>query len=1148
MRKVFSLCWLFAVLGASVASAQDAAGTIGGSILDPSGAAIPGAKVIITATERNQVVRTVKSDSSGTYFAPLIPVGVYSIKVEAAGFKSEDRKQVVLNVADDLKFNFKLQVGSASETIEVTADAASVELGSPASATTIEGQQITELALGTRNYESLVALMPGVASNAVDDLYVGNSLPSGAASTVPFSVNGQRNSSNNWMVDGADNVDRGSNQTLSTFPSVDAISQFKVERTAYTADTGRAGGASIAVVTRSGNKTFHGTAYEFFRNDALNANLWSNNANNVNVVDGKAKITPVRWNNFGFTIGGPIFIPGKFNKERNKTFFFYSQEWRKIINYATFNPTALPTTGMLTGNFIQPVCIQFTAPGGTCVLTGTQIAPSAFNPNSQAYIKDIYSKLPLLSGNTVSATTSIFAPVRNIYNSRQEMGRIDHQFNERFSIWGRFTIDDIPTTEAGGLFGQSTVPLMATTQTNSPGRGAVLHFVNTLTPTIFNDAYFNYSQSAILTVPQGLSARVNSPDINPQLAFPNPEGVVPTVSMTSGSSTNGAGPYTDYNRNYAWNDSVNWTKGKHAVRLGFTFNRYQKTENANSGQGNFGFTNAGAPTGTSAFQQSWANFLLGNVATFTQPSMDITPNVWASQSEAYVQDDYRFTPRLTLFYGIRWSYFGQPTDSGGLMDNFDPALYDRTKAPVINPATGTVVPGTTGWQTNGIIVGGKNSPFGDKISNDPWKNFAPRLGLAWDPTGEGKTAVRMGYGMFYDSTLFGTYEQNIFADPPFVSSVNYANASFSNVTAGTAGISPLGPNATSTLTLHATQIPNHIPYSQQWNLTLERRFGKGLVVTGAYVGSKGTHLLGIVDINEALPGAALAAGLHQANGSTIFTSTDQLHINAVRPYQGFGPINTVEAGFDSSYNSLQLQLRKSFGGAGTVGVSYTWSKVMTNAGNDRSNWPQNTYNWAAERAIAPFDRRQVMTANYIYTLRFFRDKNALVKSALYGWELSGIVTAYTGQPATISTSSVDPAGLGLLANGSIAIRPDQICDPNLGGPHQYGGSAQSSAQGLTWFNTKCTAAVPNGVVRPGNTGRYTVAGPGFFNWDASLYKNFALTKNERLKLQLRGETFNGLNWVNPAGFASTNNTSTVFGQISSFRAARRMQLGAKIIF
>ena len=485
----------------------------------------------------------------------------------------------------------------------------------------------------------------------------------------------------------------------------------------------------------------------------------------------------------------------------------------------------------------------------------------------------------------------------------------------------------------------------------------------------------------------------------------------------------------------------------------------------------------------------------------------------------------------------------------GCMNNFDPAVYNPANAPKIDPTTGNVVPGTSNWQTNGIIIGGKNSPFGSTISNNNDKDFAPRIGMAWDPIGDGKTSIRSGYGMFYDATLFGTYEQNIFANPPFVSSVTYSNTNFSNVTAGTAGINPLGPLATSVLTLHATQIPNLVPYSQQWNFSVQRRLPAGVVVEAAYVGSKGTHLLALVDINEAYPGVALAAGLHAAGSSTVFTTADSPHINAVRPYQGFGPINALETQFDSSYNSLQMQLHKNFGAAGLIGVAYTWSKVMTNSASDRSNTPQNTYNWGAERGPAGFDRAHVLTANYVYTLPFFKQAPALAKSALGGWELSGIVSAYTGQPSTVTTSSTDPAGQGILQNpANISARPDQICNGNVNAPHQYGGATQSAAQKLSWFNTACWAPVPQGVVRPGNTGRFTIWGPGFFNWDASLFKNFNLTGEGRVKLQLRAETFNGLNWVNPSGFASTNITSTVFGQINAFRAARRMQLGAKINF
>jgi hypothetical protein len=1066
-----------------------------------------------------------------------------------------------------------------TDTVEVKESAVQVELSSPASATTIEGTQVRELTLGTRNYESLMGLMPGVASNAVDDLYIGNSLPSGAASTIPYSVNGARNSSNNWTVDGADNVDRGSNLTLGTFPSVDAIAQFKVERSLYTADTGRAGGAQVNVVTKSGSSQFHGGVYEFFRNDALNANLWSNNANKVNLYDSAnpynncstnftstcfAKRTPVRWNDFGYTIGGPVYF-GNFNKDHNKLFFFFSQEWHYINNYTTFNPT-LPTTGMLAGNMIQPVCISAIASSGIACPTGsapvTQIPTSLINANSAAYIKDIIGKLPLPTGTTTTATTSVFVPVKNIFNARQEIGRVDYSFSEKFQLWGRFTIDDIPTTEAGGLFSQSSVPNMATTQTNSPGRGIVVHAVNMINPRMINDASFNFTDSAITTIPIGLTAKANSPDISPKEPFANPEGVIPSVTMTSGLSVNGAGPYSDYNRNYAFRDNLTWIHGHHTLALGYTVNRYQKTENANSGQGSFGFTTGGLPTGTTSFQQSWTNFLLGNVGTFTQPSQDVTPNVWAWQHEAWAQDDFKVNPRLTLSYGVRWSFFGQPTDKNGEMTNFDPATYSAAAAPKIDPTTGNVIPGTSNWQTNGIIIGGKNSPFGGKIANDSYKNFAPRIGIAWDPIGEGKTSVRAGYGLYYDSTLFGTYEQNIFVNPPFVASVNYANASFNDVTAGTAGVSPLSSAATSVLALDATQLPAKVPYMQQWSLNIQQRVASGTVLEVGYFGSKGTHLMGAYDQNEAYPGAAYAAGLHQANGLSAFTSTDENRINYVKPYQGFAGIRGLATAFDSNYNSLQISLHKSFGAAGLIGLAYTWSKMLTDNSSDRSNAPQNSYNWhEGEYGRATFDRTQILTVNYVYELPIFKHGRGLTHSTLGGWEFSGIVSTYTGQPSTVtgggltstlaSAGSVDAAGLGILSTGPASVRPDEVCNPNSGAAHTFASGLSTTptaaAGGPSWFNIACFQQVPNGVTRPGNTGRFTVQGPGYFNWDASLLKNFNLSKEGRWRAQVRGEASNILNWVNPSTI-SVATTSTTFGQVTAYRAARRIQLGLKINF
>src|SRR5215471_15006741 len=1146
--------------------AQDITGAIGGTVLDPSGAAVPRATVTLTNTDRNQVVRTVITDTNGVYSATFLPIGPYSVKAEAAGFKTATRTGIVLNVNDVLRINMTMEVGAVTESVEVKADAVQVELGTPADATTVEGTQVRELALGTRNFAQLVSLMPGVIDQTgVDELFPGASGANGTNTSIPYSVNGMRNSSNNWTVDGADNIDRGSNLLLGNFPSIDAIAQFKVERSSYTADTGRAGGGQINVVTRSGTSRFHGSLFEVFRNDALNANNWVNNANRVNVVnrtdpaaactglnyaDCFAKRTPLRWNDFGGNFGGPIYF-GRYNKDRNKTFFFYSEEVRRIIQYVNFNPT-WPTAGMTQGNFSQPVCITAITSAGIVCPAGstpvTSIPSNLFNPNSVAYLKDIWTKLPLSSTNTVAATTSQFFPDRTLLNFRQELIKVDHRFSDRFSVWGKFENDAIPTAEPVGLFSCNTAsPFTCTTHTNAPGRAYVFHAQNLIRPSLINDAGFNFTQRNILSVPAGLTAKVNATSVNPAEPFANTQGVVPNLAFTGGSTINGYGPYNDYNNNWTGFDNLNWIKGRHTFRFGFSTNRYNKTEN-NPGtpQGTFTFSNVGAPTGTSSFQQSFANFLLGNVTTFTQPSTDITPDVWSWQHEAYAQDDFKVSPRLTLYMGVRWSFFGQPIDSNGLMDNFDPALYSRAAAPTVNPANGSyVTPITvTNPPTTGIIIGGKNSPFGDKISNDSYKAFAPRLGLAWDPFGSGKTSIRAGYGVYYDSTLFGTYEQNIFANPPFVQSVNYANASFSNVAAGTVG------TITSPLTLHATQLPAKVPYAQQWNFSIQRQLPREAVLQVAYVGSKGTHLLGIVDINEAYPGAALAAGLHTvtATAPTIFTTADAPRINAVRPYYGYASINALETAFDSNYHSLQVSFRKNFRGAGLLNLSYTWSKNLTDNGSDRSNAPQNSYNWHdGEYGPYPGDRRQVFTLNYVYTVPIFKNGRGVPAHVLGGWELSGILSTYTGAPFTVTTSSVDPAGLGILSGGSQAsLRPDMVCDPNAAAPQQFGGSAQSSAQNLAWFNTSCFAPVPQGAVRPGNAGRGVIRGPGFFNLDASLIKNLKLT--EKLTTQFRGESFNTLNWVNPSGFASTNNTSTVFGQISSFRAPRRVQLALKFVF
>jgi len=1169
MRRFATLLVLAACFAAGMFG-QDITGTIEGMVLDPSGAVVPKAKVMVLNMDRNQVVRTVTTDGTGTYSAVLLPIGNYSVRAEATGFKTEVQMGIVLNVNDVLKINLTMQVGAVSETVEVSASAANVELSTPASEGTITGEQVRELSLATRNYEQLVSLMPGVSNqSAVDELFVGTTGASGTTSTIPYAVNGMRNSANNYTLDGADNVDRGSNQTLGSFPSIDGIAEFKVGRSTYTADQGRAGGAQINVVTKSGTSHYHGDLYEFFRNDALNANNWFNNANKVSLVDRKnsqtpctaanyqdcyAKQSPYRWNDFGGTVGGPVPL-GNYNREHNKTFFFFSEEARRIINYTTYTPT-LPTQGMLQGNFPQPVCITSLTVSSSITCQGspvTSIPSTMFNPNSAAYIKDIFSKVPLSSGNTLADTTVGVFPERIVLNYREELVKVDQRFNDKFAIFGKFSNDSIPTTEPGGLFSCSTFPGGCVTHTKSPGRNFVVHATNTIRPTLLNEAGFAFTRSEIISNPDGLTAKSKDPDINVKEPFTNTQGVVPNLAFTSGTTLAGYGPYKDYNRNYNFFDNVTWIKGRHTVRLGYTFNRYNKTENAASQQGTFTFSNQGLPTGTNNFMQSWANFLLGNVSSFSMPSTDITPDIIAWQHEAFAQDDFKVSPRLTVYYGVRWSFFGQPTDRNGELSNFDPALYSSANAPAINPANGNFVNPVPSNAANltqlalnsglGLIVAGKNSPFGDKIAPNSTHNFAPRIGVAYDPFGDGKTAIRAGWGIYYDSGLFGTYEQNIFANPPFVQSTSYSFVPFDNVTSGT----PTG-TISAPLGLHATQLPAQVPYSQQWNFTIEHNFAHNTLVSVAYVGSKGTHLLGIVDINEARPGAGVAAGLLPA-GTTIFTTATDARLNAVRPYYGWNYINALETAFDSNYHSLQATVRKDFRGAGSIWATYTWSKNLTDNGSDRSNAPQNTYNWhEGEYGPYPGDRSHILNVSYNYTIPIFKSSHGVVRQTLAGWQVSGIMSAYTGVPLTVTTSGVDPAGLGNLGSSAASGRPDMVCgNPQSGAPHQYAATLQAEGQSLNWFSPSCFAAVPQGVIRPGNSGRGNLRGPGFFNLDASVMKNFYLTESASKYLQFRTEMFNAFNWVNPNGL-STNNTSVTFGEVTSFRAPRRIQLALKLYF
>ena len=1111
------------VLSAASLFGQSTTGTIAGTVTDPSGSAIPGATVTITNLDQNRIIRQLTTEASGDYSAPLLPIGRYSLAVEAKGFKKSVQSEIVLNVNDKLTVNVPLQVGEVSQEVTVQESAVRVETQSAAQNTLVTGNQIRELSLNNRNFVQLMTLMPGVSNGSSDQIYVGVSNPSGESNTINYSINGARNSANNWMVDGADVEDRGSNLTLINYPSVDALSEFKIERSTYSAEFGRVGGGQVNVVTKSGTSAFHGDAYEFVRNNAFAANNTINNYNRVNVgPDSKAQVPPLHYNDFGWTLGGPIFVPGVYNRDKNKTFFFVSQEFRRVITYNTLQAFA-PTDAEKQGIFPNPICVQYT--NGACSQTATRI--TNVSPTAQAYLTDIFNRTP--SGR--AADNQLFSAAKNIFNFEQELYRLDQVINSKNTVFIRYLRDFIPTVEPYGLFGpQSGLPGVGTTSTNSPGHNWVARLDTTLTPTWVSQLGASYSYGAIISDPVGLAGSAVSPDVHPTLPFVSAVPRIPGLAFlnVSNSGVNSYGPYRDFNRNYQLFDNMTSIFGPHTLRYGGTWYSYQKTENAGGNNGLFTFTLPGPlVAGSTVYQQEFANFLLGQAGQFTQPSQDLKPDIRSISWETYLQDDWRAKPNFTLNVGLRYSYFGQPWDHRRELTNFNGGFYFPSQAPQL-AATGNKIPGT-GNPLNGILIQDQNSPYGNKVSNQQQLLFAPRVGFAWDPFNNGKTSIRSGYGIFYDTILYGVYEQNIFANPPYVSSVTILNTSLDNPLAGIPSVSA------SPLALHATPQVYQTPYTQQWSFDIQRELATNLMLDVAYVGTKGTHLPGIVDLNEAYPGVAYAAGLIPAGRR--FTSSTENVINLVRPYQGYNAINSIETWFNSNYNALQVYAVKRFSGESQISVSYTWSKNMTDNRSDRSSASQNTYNFhEGEYGRAQFDRKHIFTANYVYDLPLFRNQHGIVGHVLGGWEVSGIVNIMSGLPYNVTSGlGTDPAGLGFLGASSAGPRPDWACNPNVNAPHTY----------LQWFNTSCFSDVPAGLIRPGNAGRSILNGPGLIRFDFSLFKNFAIW--ERVNLQLRGEAFNVFNHPNPDTFNTTYG-SNAFGQISAFRDPRIIQIAAKLNF
>ena len=1057
------------------AYAQNTTGSIIGVVRDPAGGVIPGASVRATNTGTRAVFQTV-TNAEGQYAIRTIPIGLYDLAIEAAGFKRFETTAIRVQVDELARVDAELSIGAPTESVTVAGEVVSVDTETATLKSVVDQRRIEQLPLNGRNATQLMRLIVGVIADPRADVTSGTTYPG----ITPVSVNGSRANATNYILDGSNNNDHYSNAP-NPMPNPDALQEFSVQTNNFSAEFGRQSGGIVNAVTRSGDNTVHGSAFEYVRNQALNAaNFFSP------IVNGKKQQDGLKRNQYGGTLGGPVWLPRIYNGH-DKTFFFFSYQGTRLRQAPIQAQIIVPTPAMRLGDL-------------SSLLPGRQLRNPFKNgeayPNNLIPASDIspistqiLTHIPLpTSGNTT------FAAAPNNFDEDQWLLRGDQQISSRNRLtvrWFRSFGETPAYLDESNYLAQNTGRTWLNTS-------ATLTDTHTFGASLTNQVLFGFNRTDGNNVPIYPPKTFHDLGIN-IFTDDKPQWYV-SVSGYWGTLNTG-----DTNRflrdEYQFNDALRWSKGVHQVTMGGEYGRgADDVTNNFRANGRFTFNGPSSPfTG-----DSFADFLVGKFNDFTQGAGEYR-NTRFNRISLFAQDSWKVRPRLVLDLGVRWEPFFPYTDLNDRIAAWHPGQQSQRYA---NSPPGVVFAGDPG-----VPAGG----FGRT-----WKNLAPRAGFAWDLFGNGKMSLRGGYGIFFDQP--NTISWNSQADQaPFgtvLSTTGNAVNSLANPYAGTINPFPsdLNPPKSAFFPQFSSQflyVPDmRNPYIQAWNLTVERKILAGVVVHTSYAGSKGTRLVAIRELNPAI----------YAPGVTTAT-TNQRRIYA----PGLGGTSLVEPVGNSTFHAFQITAERRFSKGFSILANYQFGKSIDDASANKGTGVNRTnpYNQGFDKGRADFDRTQVFNFSGLWELPV-RFHGRLLNAVAGGWNLNSIVSLISGYPFTVG-SGVDNA-----RTGTGGQRADLTGDPNISGDRPRGQIINE------WLRK--TAFVPNALGTFGTLGRNTFEGPGYANVDLGLAKDFRVT--ERVAVTFRFEAFNAFNRVN-LNLPSASQSSGTFMRITSAYDPRILQFALR---